>query len=129
MNTNLAQIVQTDDTVTGLFHLQFMNYKKHFEALVRHFYPNKRSNPQGNFNAHEIMETYFPDISKSLERNDSLKSNNNNKEKRQPILNNATHLATTGDKETKGTDKKVLITEAEAEKILLKTIFNVVLKD
>lgn len=129
MNTNLAQIVQTDDTVSGLFHLQFINYKKHFEALVKHFYPNKEAKPKGNFNAHEIMETYFPDVSKSLEQNSGLYSKNINTEKKTAELNNATHLATTTDRKTKGTDKKVLITEEEAEKLLLKTIFNVVLKD
>ncbi|WP_166963273.1 hypothetical protein [Yeosuana marina] len=129
MNTNLAQIVQTDDTVIGLFHLQFMNYKKHFEALVRQFYPNREAIPKGNFNAHEIIETYFPDVLKSLEQNNSLKSNINNAEKKTTELNNATHLATTTDKKTKSTDKKVLITEEEAEKILLKTFFNINIKD
>lgn len=126
MNTNLTQIVQTEDTVIGLFHLQFTNYKKHFEALVKHFYPNREAIPKGNFNAHEIIETYFPDVSKSLEQNNSLKSNNNNKEKKTTGLNNATHLATSTDKKTKSNERKVLITEEEAEKLLLKTIFNLV---
>jgi hypothetical protein len=129
MNTNLTQIVQTDDTVTGLFHLQFTNYKKHFEALVKHFYPNKEAIPKGNFNAHEIIETYFPDVSKSLEQNNSLKPNINNEDKKATILNNATHLETTAVKKVKNANKKSLVTEEEAEKLLLRTIFNVVQKD
>ena len=128
MNTNLTQIVQTDDTVIGLFHLQFMNYKKHFETLVKHFYPNREAIPKNNFNAHEIMETYFPDVSKSLEQNDGLIPNNN-KEKSTAILSNATRLETPADKKTKKPDKKVLITEEEAEKLLLKTIFNIIKND
>ncbi|MFH4964414.1 hypothetical protein V8G69_05360 [Gaetbulibacter sp. M235] len=126
MNTNLTQIVQTEDTVIGLFHLQFMDYKKHFETLVKHFYPNKEAMSKGNFNAHEIIETYFPDVSKSLEQNSGLYFNNINSEKKTTKLNNATHLATTTDKKTKSNDKKVLITEEEAEKLLLRTIFNLV---
>ena len=127
MNTNLTQIVQTEDSVIGLFHLQFIDYKKHFETLVKNFYPNKEEIPKGNFNTHQIIETYFPDVSKSLEQNNALKSNNN-KEKKTTILNNATQLATTTDKKAKSTDGKVLITEEEAENILLKTFFNINIK-
>ena len=62
MDTNINQILQPNDTTTGIFYIQSLNYKKHFENLVKNFYPTKDIIPKGNFNALELIETYFPDI-------------------------------------------------------------------
>jgi hypothetical protein len=115
MNTNLAQIVQTDDTLTGLFLLQFMDYKRHFESMVRYFYPNKDIMPKGNFKALEFIETYFPDIAsqynKHMEHTTFTPTTTEGVvEKKQPAL--------------KKTKKAPLVTEMEAEKILLEQVFN-----
>jgi hypothetical protein len=115
MNTNLTQIVQTDDAVHGIFYMQCQNYKKHFEVLVKHFYPSKDIIPKGNFNALELVDTYFPDIASQY-----------NKPKETPEII-PTALKEEHDKnkpQQKKTEKKPLITEVEAEDMLLKRIFN-----
>jgi hypothetical protein len=119
MNTNLTLVVQADDDAIGIFYLQSINYKKHFEILVKNFYPTKDVIPKGNFNALELVETYFPDISSQY-----------NKPK-ETLLIVPTALEKAQDKNSaqqKKTKKQPLITDREAEDMLLKRIFNLDIK-
>ena len=122
MYHNPIEMIQTDSNLTGIFYVQYESYKKHFEVLVKTFYDSKETIPKGNFNAHDIIDTYFPDVV-------------NNFKKKGPslILENwikkfktkTPEKTTTPPLPTNKKDKKPLITEAIAEKILLKTFFNI----
>lgn len=116
MDTNINQILQPNDTTTGIFYIQSLNYKKHFENLVKNFYPTKDIIPKGNFNALELIETYFPDIASQY-----------NKPTEHHTLTHTTSDSVRTEKQppTKKTKKTPLITDTEAEKILLEQIFNV----
>lgn len=128
MDSNITGSVKTDNTAIGLFHLQFMDYKKHFETLVRQFYPDKETIPQGNFNAPKIVETYFPDITKSLQQSSGILLTGLAIQEERPEIN-ASKLEITmpppHHKKPTIPVKKQLITEAEAEQILLRTFFNI----
>ena len=62
MNNNSNQVLNIDDTTKGLFYFQSIYYKKHFQTLLRHFYPDKKRVPQSNFDPIKIVEAYYPDI-------------------------------------------------------------------
>lgn len=126
MDTNITECVKTNNTVIGLFHLQFLDYKKHFETLVKQFYPNKETIPKGNFNAPKILETYFPDISKSLKTNNGMLFTVLGGQKERPGLSASnSEMPPQHHKMPKKKVKKQLVTEAEAEQILLRTFFNI----
>lgn len=126
MDSNITEYVKTNNTVIGLFHLQFLDYKKHFETLVKQFYPNKETIPQGNFNAPKLVETYFPDISKSLKTNNGMLFTVLGGEKQKPDLSASnSEITPHHHKMPKNIVKKLLVTEAEAEQILLRTFFNI----
>jgi hypothetical protein len=118
MNKNSNQVLEIDDAIRGLFQIQFTYYKKHFHTLLKHFYPNGEHVPQGNFNAVKIIERYYPNISKQ-----HIKTNHWNIPK---VDNSVQEEALT---KTAAAAKKVkkqpLITEKEAEEVLLKTFFNI----
>ena len=123
MYYNPTQIIQNDRNLSGIFYIQFTSYKNHFETLVKTFYASKETIPKGNFNVHYIIDTYFPDVVNSFKQNNNLDINS---------LTVDENLKTTTYKKAAITpllkgekDKKSLITEAEAEKILLQTFFNV----
>lgn len=127
MNNNLIQIIKKDNTIIGLFHMQFLNYKKHFEGLVKHFYPNREAIPKGNFNAHEIIETYFPDISISFKQTSDIDVESIKKETKRSKVNPTSNLEITTviQQKTDKKEKKRLVADEEAEKILLETFFNI----
>jgi hypothetical protein len=119
MDTNITQKIQPDDTSSGIFYIQALNYKKHFENLVKNFYPTKDIIPKGNFNAIELIETYFPDIASQY-----------NKPKEHHTLTHTTSESVQKEQQPliKKTKKTPLITETEAEKTLLEQVFNLDLK-
>ncbi|ALJ04510.1 hypothetical protein APS56_04860 [Pseudalgibacter alginicilyticus] len=116
MDSNIAKTLRTDGTVTGIFYMQSITYKKHFEILVKNFYPTKDIIPKGNFNALQLIETYFPDIASQYNKHTEHTAPTPTtscgvQEEMQPPLNK--------------TKKQPLITEIDAEKILLEQVFNV----
>ena len=119
MNNNINQIIQADDSSTGIFYMQSLTYKKHFEILIKNFYPTKDIIPKGNYNALELIETYFPDITSQY-----------NKTKEPPTIVPTSLEKVQKEKQPplKQTKKPPLITETEAEQILLKQVFNLDLK-
>ncbi|WP_158848129.1 hypothetical protein [Algibacter sp. L1A34] len=119
MKDNMAQMDQYSDGVLGIFHIQSLNYKKHFESLVKNFYPSRAILPKGNFNAQHLIETYFPDI----------ESGYNNSKKRTvtaPIV----QIDNQSEKkpQQKKLHKTLLVTDLEAETVLLKHVFNLDIK-
>lgn len=127
MNNNLTKFIEVENTVIGLFHIQFEYFKKHYEELISNFYPNKEVIPKGVFDAHKIIDNYFPDISPRLEPvKTTLLSKLKAKEKIDEnilVINANTKDIT--DNQIGKKDKKALVTEQEAEKILLQTLFNI----
>ncbi|PKQ44524.1 hypothetical protein [Confluentibacter flavum] len=117
MDNNITQILQVDDTSAGIFYLQYTSYKKHFEILVKNLYPTKDIIPKGNFNALELIDTYFPDITSQYNISTDY-----------PTLTHSTLERGRGQEEKlpplKKTKKSPLITDIEAEKILLEKVFN-----
>lgn len=116
MHTNLKAHIKDVTPVKDLFYLQLVFYKKHFELLVKTFYPNRAAIPRGNFNAHNMIDTYFPDISKSYNVITKMPATVQNK----PIIN----IPKTVNKPNMKI-KKSLVTEVEAERLLLRTFFNI----
>lgn len=118
MNTNITQLGVYDEETKGLFYLQSHNYKKHFEILIKNFYTSKEIIPKGNFNTLELIDKYLPDISGFYNRKkervpvtiELVKDNQNENEINKPQFNKS--------------KKTPLISEAEAEYMLLKSIFN-----
>lgn len=117
MYTHVHKVVKTEDDVCGLFYLQSLNYKKHFDNLVKNFYPTKETNPNVNVNALELIETYFPEITK--------KHNTTQK----PHTINQVNFEDANELSLKKNKKQPIITEAEAEFILLHQLFNVDIKN
>ncbi len=115
MNAHADEHVTTVICPNGLLHLQFFNFKKHFETIIKEFYPSEEAIPQGSFNAHKMIETYFSDISKGFKPIATIVVD-------KPMSLN---LPNNTQKATIIKTKKPLLTEVEAEKLLLKTIFGI----
>lgn len=98
---------QISNSLVAIFELQYKGYKKHFEKLVQHFYPNKEELPKGNFNVVETIEKYFPNLF------------NEQKDTKITAIVIPTKATTQKDK------KQLLITEQEAEAFLLESVFNI----
>ena len=114
-NTNLKLDLQ----LRGMFQLQYQGYKKHFEKLVKHFYPKKEHLPIGNFNVLATLEKYFPELIKKYDtENNEVVTVTNNQHN-------------SGNPKTEETKKKEIIitnqqpTQLEVEEYLLKNIFGV----
>ncbi|MFD0835273.1 hypothetical protein ACFQ0I_05825 [Mariniflexile aquimaris] len=120
MNTNINKMLPHDDTSSGIFYMQSLSYKKHFEILVKNFYPTKDIIPKGNFNALELIETYFPDIASQYH-----KPAHHPTEHTTPTPTNSVGVQEEIQPVLKKTKKPPLITALEAEKILLEQVFNV----
>lgn len=120
------EIIKKDSNLSGIFYMQFLSYKKHFESLVKTFYENREAIPKGNFNAHQIIDTYFPDVVNNLKKKNNLNTKNVNFEKLLKSLKvNTSKKTSVNQHKASKKDRKMLITEAEAEKRLLQTFFNV----
>lgn len=125
MYYNPTLAIKSDSNLSGIFYFQFTSYKNHFETLVKTFYESKESIPKGNFNAHHVIEIYFPDVVNSFKQKNNLDISS-------LIVDKSSKNLKTTPKRTSSIlplqDKKVkkaLITEAEAEKNLLQTFFNI----
>ncbi len=119
INTHLKLDIQ----LQGMFQLQHQGYKKHFEKLVQHFYPNKEDLPTGNFDVKKTIEKYFPELIKKYDTDNGIAITSNNI----AIIKNRTSTNSNQTVETKKGDTKLqpLITTIEAEQFLLKNVFNV----
>ncbi len=127
LNGNLTQLLPLDDTIKGLFQMQYNYYKAHFETLLKHFYPKKEDVPEGNFNVVKIIESSFPKLSKQYNNKETqigkpgILVREEGLVEKPPTLSNKTATI-------KKAGKQPIITEKEAETILLKRISNIDLK-
>ncbi|WP_289042280.1 hypothetical protein [uncultured Zobellia sp.] len=124
LNKNITQVLPQEDSILGLFKLQHNFYKSHFETILKQFYPNMQSLPKGNFNIGKSLESSLPQITKLF-----------NTDNKQNIILEASNLledrhenlpTSINKKEQKRKIKKPpIISDTEAETILLKRIFNI----
>ncbi|MEP3374693.1 MAG: hypothetical protein ABJL43_01125 [Maribacter dokdonensis] len=124
LNKNITQVLSQEDSILGLFKLQHNFYKSHFETILKQFYPNIQSLPKGNFNIGKSLESSLPQITKLF-----------NTDNKQNIILEASNLqedrhenlpTSINKKEQKRKIKKPpIISDTEAETILLKRIFNI----
>lgn len=120
MNINLNQLPQADTNVKGLFHIQFSYYEKHLETFIDHFYPNREAIPKGHFDIAQIIRAHLQNNSKPY-----IEISGEKGENRPNFIQGKTVIGKASLKKVK---KQPLITEKEAEDILLKNIFNLDLK-
>ena len=127
LNKNITQVLPQEDTILGLFKLQYSFHKSHFETILKQFYPDMQSLPKGNFNIGKSLESSFPHVSKLFNTRDPqniIPGVSNLQEKLHENLPIST------DKKTQRSKNKKLplISDSEAEAILLKRIFNITSK-
>ena len=124
LNKNITQVLPQEDTILGLFKLQYNFHKSHFETILKQFYPDMHSLPKGNFNIGKSLESSFPHVSKLFYTRDTqnvIPGVSNLQEELHENLPTSTNKKTQRSK-----NKKLpLISDSEAETILLKRIFNI----
>ncbi|MGO4921330.1 hypothetical protein [Maribacter spongiicola] len=124
LNKNITQVLPQEDTILGLFKLQYNFHKSHFETILKQFYPDMHSLPKGNFNIGKSLESSLPQITKLFntdnKQNIILEASNLQEERHE-------NLPTSTNKKTQRSKNKKLplISDSEAETILLKRIFNI----
>ena len=124
LQDNLAQVLPLEDTVKGLFRMQLNYHKAHFETVLKHFYPKREDVPKGNFDLAEILEASFPKLSEQY-RNKETKTVKPKILDREEALTEKPPAISTKEKALKKGKKQPIITEKEAETLLLKRIFNI----
>ncbi|WP_055448557.1 hypothetical protein [Lacinutrix mariniflava] len=126
LNSNLHFLDNLDTTTKGLFQIQFTLHKKHLEEFVRNFYPNKNHLPHNKANTFQLIEANFRDITKNIKLPPlNLKSSNSQTENSKSIVY-FNELKKEKEQTNKSFKKKPLVTEEEARKMILKTVFNVI---
>lgn len=126
-NTNL----KLRNEQLGLFRMQYQAYKKHFEKLIKHFYPKRDTLPIGNFDVKTTIKKYFPDLIKK----DSVDKIDVNKNKRDSFTFRKFRSNTSGSSDVVSTKiEDVTIkknqsipkpTPQEIEEYLLKRVFGI----
>lgn len=124
LNKNITQVLPQEDTILGLFKIQYNFHKSHFETILKQFYPDMQSLPKGNFNIGKSLESSFPHVSKLFYIRDTqnvIPGVSNLQEELHENLPTSTNKKTQRSK-----NKKLpLISDSEAETILLQRIFNI----
>lgn len=124
LNKNITQVIPQEDTILGFFKLQYNFHKSHFETILKQFYPDMQSLPKGNFNIGKSLESSFPHISKLFYTRDTQNVIPGVLDLQEELHEN---LPTSTNKKTQDSKnkKQPLISDSEAETILLKRIFNI----
>ena len=124
LNKNITQVLPQEDTILGLFKLQYNFHKSHFETILKQFYPDMHSLPKGNFNIGKSLASSFPHVSKlfyTRVTQNVIPGVSNLQEELHENLPTSTNKKTQRSK-----NKKLpLISDSEAETILLERIFNI----
>jgi len=124
LKDNIQQILPQEDTIIGLFKIQSENYKEHFDTLIRQLYPDRRLLPKGKFDIGKSMEFSYSRISKIYGIKDKPVATS----KTLGLQDNQIESASTPSNSktrTKRVKKQPIISDSEAETILLKRIFNI----
>lgn len=120
MLKNIDMLDNINDHITGCFIIQNNQYKKHYEEVIRHFYPNKSEIPKSQFNPSYLINNHFSNLEKKYKLGEyemfdfNFKSNST-------TFNNAKPISKHPPKK-----KKPLITEDEATQAILKTYFGII---
>ncbi len=129
LNENSAEVLISHLDMTGLFLIQFNSYSKHFEELVKHFYPDKKDMPHDRLNIQELIKEHLPDITKRYHKEDKIMLLPPLDYKLATTIKTIEKLnCTTIPQEKRNITKpkrKILITNEQAEKELLLKIFKV----
>lgn len=127
LNNNIHLIEDTTPTITGLFKIQSLLYKKHLKEIIRQFYSDKKNVVFTNHNTFRIIQSNFETFHKPLNLPPLPKLNRNLKD-----INLGETTETKVDKfpiektkKQKKVKKKPLVSEEEARKMILKSIFNI----
>ncbi len=126
-NLTKNDIQNLNDTIKGLFLMQKMSYKSHFESIIKHLYPTKQELPRGNFNVIKTIETHFPDLLKKYDReqlNTTINPVTINVIKTNQSALTATQIIDISEPK-RLSKKQPLITEIEAETFLVKSVFGI----
>ena len=130
IKNNTNQIKSLDNKVRGIFNIQFNTYRKHFEDLIKQFYPNPELMPEDRLNVLQLIKTNFKSIKSNINvPNQEISELNNSKE--HPINTKAFFdnlLEQTTKYKASKTElpkQKVLVTEQQAKKAILSQIFNI----
>ncbi|MFQ3239667.1 MAG: hypothetical protein ACI9NI_001980 [Olleya marilimosa] len=130
IKNNANQIQNLDNKVRGIFNIQFNTYRKHFEDLIKQFYPNPELMPEDRLNVLQLIKTNFKSIKSNINvPNQEISELNNTKE--HPINTKAFFdnlLEQTTKYKARKTVKpkqKILVTKQQAEKAILNQIFNI----
>ncbi|WP_348661585.1 hypothetical protein [uncultured Olleya sp.] len=130
IKNNTNQIKNLDNKVRGIFNIQFNTYRKHFEDLIKQFYPNPELMPEDRLNVLQLIKTNFKSIKSNITvPNQEISELNNSKE--HPINTKAFFdnlLEQTTKYKARKTElpkQKVLVTEQQAKKAILSQIFNI----
>jgi hypothetical protein len=113
MYSNLSQVENLDQTIKGLFQIQLSYYEKHLKVFVKQFYKNRIDYNKTTFNLESIIKSHIKELVKK-------------KESQTP--NTETHItqnATIDNNTPEKVKKQPLVTYEDAEKLLLKKIFNI----
>lgn len=123
-HTDLASsiIIKLNNELFGMFQLQYQGYKKHFEKLIKYFYPNKESLPIGNFDVLVTIEKYFPELIKKYETDNNKVIAISNNQTTNTVENNVA-LFTCNEPIAK--KKQPQPTQLEVEEFLLKSVFGI----
>jgi len=117
MYENLEQVHDINETKKGLFFIQQNHFEKHVKAFKSQFYKNNIDENKNVLNVEEIIKSTLEQINKQEQEQNQIQS---------PTSDVATDLAT--DKDSQKTPQKAtkqpLISEQDAEKMILKQVFN-----
>jgi hypothetical protein len=112
MYLNLNQVEKFDQTVKGLFQMQLSYYEKHLNVFVNQFSKTRTDYNKIKFNLESIIKSQLKEI---VEK----KENHTKKEETQSAQNTSLNNNT-----PQKVKKQPLVTYEEAEKHLLKKVFN-----
>ncbi|WP_111684040.1 hypothetical protein [Winogradskyella tangerina] len=124
MYVNRLRYLKTDEKLDSIFNIQFKRFEKHFKSLIEVFYKN-RIPPKVNYNLQKIIDNFYPKIDF-----DFLNENSLDRLVLKPDINiinkeNNPILLSSNWENDKDKSRKPLITEAEAEKVLLEKFFGI----
>lgn len=130
IKNNTNQIKNLDNKVRGIFNIQFNTYRKHFEDLIKQFYPNPELMPEDRLNVLQLIKTNFKSIKSNITvPNQEISELNNTKEhtiNTKAFFDNLLEQTTKYKaRKTELPKQKVLVTEQQAEKAILSQIFNI----
>ena len=130
MYTNRKKFINTDERLDGILHIQNKRFEKHFTSLVEIFYKNKIP-PKAKYNFQKIIDDFYPklnfDFTEFIKPTKSASISEINKQEKGIKNDNTSKTSNVIDNEK--TIKKPLITEQEAEQVLLKKYFGINLND